>query len=143
MDSQDPGPTGPGVLVVEDHADLRQLLGVALPQFGLPVWLAGGGREAVRLYREHRPEIGVVLLDVRMPDLDGPETLAALRELDPAVRVVFMTGFSGPYSLEELLALGARVVEKPFLGLEELARTLREVAQAQTPSPSGELRSQW
>jgi CheY-like chemotaxis protein len=134
--------TGPGVLVVEDHADLRQLLGVALPQFGLPVWLAGGGREAVRLYREHRPEIGVVLLDVRMPDLDGPETLAALRELDPAVRVVFMTGNTGPYTTEELLALGpARVLEKPILGLAALAQTLREVAQAQTPSPSSEPRS--
>jgi CheY-like chemotaxis protein len=122
--------TGPGVLVVEDHADVRQLLGIALPRFGLPVWLAAGGREAVRLYREHRPEIGVVLLDVRMPDLDGPETLAALRELDPAVRVVFMTGNSWPYTTEELLALGAaRVLEKPILGLAALAQTLQEVAQ--------------
>jgi CheY-like chemotaxis protein len=136
MVPQDLGSTGPGVLVVEDTADVRQLLGFALPQLGSPVWLADGGREAVRLYQEHRQEIGVVLLDVRMPDLDGPATLAALQELDPAVRVVFMTGHTGPYTAEELLALGAaRVLEKPFGSLVELARTLREVAQAQAPPP--------
>jgi CheY-like chemotaxis protein len=129
MSSQD---LCPGVLVVEDHTDVRQLLGVALPRFGLPVWLAGGGWEAIRLYREHSPEIGVVLLDVRMPEMDGPATLAALRELDPTVRVVFMTGIDGPYTTEELLALGAaRVLEKPIFGLAALVQTLQEVAQAQ------------
>jgi CheY-like chemotaxis protein len=127
MSSQD---LCPGVLVVEDHADVRQLLGVALPRFGLPVWLASGGREAVRLYREHRPKIRVVLLDVRMPEMDGPQTLIALRELDPAVRVVFMSGNTGPYPTEDLLALGAAcVLEKPFLSLAALAQTLQEVAQ--------------
>ena len=129
MASQDLRPTGPGVLVVEDHGDIRRMLGFALPRLGLPVWLAAGGREAVRLYREYRPEIGVVLLDVHMPGMDGPQTLAALRELDPAVRVVFMTGYSGSYRLEDLVALGPRVVDKPFHSLTELARTLREVSQ--------------
>jgi CheY-like chemotaxis protein len=127
MSSQD---LCPGVLVVEDHPDVRQLLGLALPRFGLPVWLAEGGREAIRLYREHRREIGVVLLDVQMPDLDGPETLAALRGLDPAVRVVFMSGNLGPYAAEDLLALGAaRILEKPFRSLAALAQTLQEVAR--------------
>src|SRR5262249_22984293 len=122
--------------------DVRQMLGFALPRLGLPVWLAGGGREAVGLYREHRQEIGVVLLDVRMPDRDGPATFSALREIDPAVRVVFMTGYSRPCTAEELLAWGAaRVVEKPFR-LAELAQTLQEVAQSQAPPSSGELRSQ-
>jgi CheY-like chemotaxis protein len=120
----------PSVLVVEDRADVREMLGLALPRLGLPVWLASSGREAVCLYQEHAPAIGVVLLDVRMPDLDGPATLAALRQLDPAVRAVFMTGHSGPHEAEELLALGAaRVLEKPFHSLVELAQVLREVAR--------------
>jgi CheY-like chemotaxis protein len=69
-----------------------------------------------------------VLLDVKMPEFDGPQTLAALREIDPGVRCVFMTGYAAAPLAEELLALGAEhVVEKPF-HLRELAATLREVA---------------
>jgi CheY-like chemotaxis protein len=47
------------------------------------VWLAAGGQEALDLYQRHREAIDVVLLDVRMPGLDGPQTLAALRALNP------------------------------------------------------------
>jgi CheY-like chemotaxis protein len=69
------------------------------------------------------------LLDVKMPGLDGRQALAALREIDPGVRCVFMTGYAAGPLAEELLALGAeQVVEKPFLDLAALAGTLREVA---------------
>jgi CheY-like chemotaxis protein len=108
------------------------MLGFALPRFGLAVWLAAGGEEALRLYREHRKGIDVVLLDVQMAGMDGPQTFAALREWDPAVRVVFMTGNSGPYSVEDLLALGAAcVLQKPFPSLAQLAQTLCQVARGE------------
>ena len=62
------------VLVVDDERLVLRLLELALPQHGLAVHLAGGGAEAVAVYRRHRGRIGVVLLDVRMPGLDGPHT---------------------------------------------------------------------
>jgi CheY-like chemotaxis protein len=119
----------PEVLVVDDEPLLLQMLGLALPCHGFAVHKAGGGRQALDLYRQHRESIRVVLLDVRMPGLDGPQTLAALREIDPGVRCVFMTGYAADSLADELLALGAeQVVEKPFRDLAALAATLREVA---------------
>ncbi len=127
-----PARSCPEVLVVDDERLVLRLLELALPQHGLAVRLAGAGEEAVAAYRRHRGSIGVVLLDVRMPGLDGPQTLAALREIDRGVRVVFMSGDTRGYSAEEPLGLGAaRVVAKPFRDLAELAATLREVAAGQ------------
>jgi CheY-like chemotaxis protein len=95
---------------------------------GFMVWLAADGVEAQGVYRAHREEIAVVLLDVRMPGLDGPQTLAALREIDPAVCCCFMTGNMGLYLPEELLALGAAAVfPKPF-DLPQLAEALWQLA---------------
>jgi CheY-like chemotaxis protein len=119
----------PFVLVVEDDHDVLKMLGLTLRMGGLEVLTAASGREAVELYRQHGPAIGVVLMDVQMPDLDGPETLAALQQLNPNVRCCFMSGYTGKYSCEKLLAMGAMLVfPKPFDSLKELVRKLRDIA---------------
>lgn len=115
----------PGVLVVDDDHLVRIMLQLGLERNGFDVWLATNGREAIDLYRAHREEIAVVLLDVRMPGLDGPATLDAMRRLNPEVRACFMSGDTGDYEPNDLLQRGgARVVAKPFL-LDELANILR------------------
>jgi CheY-like chemotaxis protein len=104
-----------GILIVDDEDLLRDLLKAALHNAGFAVWSARAGAEALRLYQRHRKTIDLVLLDVRMPQLDGPETLARLRQINPTVRCCFVTGDSGAYSEEELLQRGALcVVRKPF-----------------------------
>ncbi len=121
-------PRGCGILAVDDDDGVRRLLDVGLHQEGLTPWLAADGRAALELYRRHRREIAAVLMDVRMPDLDGPQTLAALREIDPRVRCCFMSGDPGGYTEEGLRALGkAGFVRKPFR-LPDVARALREAA---------------
>ncbi len=103
-----------GVLIVDDDAGVRTVLTAGLRRLGFAVWSAADGREAVETYRSCHVSIGMVLLDVRMPDMDGPETLAALRRFDPHVRACFVTGDAGRYSEQGLLALGALVVfQKP------------------------------
>jgi DNA-binding response OmpR family regulator len=73
------------------------------------------------LYEWHREEIAVILLDMRMPGMDGPRTLTALRQLSPTVRCCFMTGNPAPYTEEALLQMGAvRVFRKPFAFTEVL-----------------------
>jgi len=117
------------ILVVDDDAFVRGMLGTALKSFGFVVTLAPSGPDAVRAYKGQRESFDLVLLDVQMPGLDGPQTLAALRKADPEVRCCFMTGHSARYSEGDLLGMGAsQVIRKPFGNLDALATRLREAA---------------
>jgi CheY-like chemotaxis protein len=130
-------PRAYGILVVDDEACVRGVLDLGLRHHGFAVWLAADGREALDLYRRHRAAIDVVLLDVRLPGPDGPQTLAALRELDPRVRCCFMSGDLGSYTEEDLRERGAAgVLPKPFR-LDGVARVLRELATAGDAGPAG------
>ncbi len=125
----DPTLPPPGVLVVDDEPLIRNLLDAVLRRSGFAVWAADGGRSALDLYRQNQSAISVVLLDVRMPGMDGPQTLAALQRLNPAVVCCFMTGHAGGQTAEGLLRLGAvRLFEKPFR-LDDVAQTLWQTAQ--------------
>lgn len=122
------GPRKPGVLAVDDDASVRAVVVAGLRHEGFEVWLAADGREALEIYQRHRATIDVVLLDVRMPSLDGPQTLAALRKLNPGVCCCFMSGDPGSYSPDDLLRLGAaQLFRKPFQ-LAEVASGLRRLA---------------
>jgi CheY-like chemotaxis protein len=114
--------------VVDDEAAVRTLLDAGLRYHGFAVWPAADGAEAVDLYRRHAGEIALALLDVKMPGMDGPETLRALRAVNPGLACCFMTGDAGRYAEADLLALGAaHVIRKPF-SLAETAQRLRELA---------------
>jgi CheY-like chemotaxis protein len=104
---------------------VRVMVQLGLEHNGFDVWLASNGQEAIRRYRTHRDCIDVVLLDIRMPGLDGPATMRALRLLNRNVLVCFMSGDMGGYDPEELRRSGAaHVIAKPF-HLNELAHVLR------------------
>ncbi len=110
------------------------MLDAGLRQQGFAVWLAADGRAAVDLYRRHGPAIGVVLMDVRMPGMDGPQTLAAVRDINPRVPCCFMSGDTGGYTEAGLRNLGAAVLRKPFR-LAEVGRILRDLAACADPGP--------
>ncbi|HSQ58164.1 MAG TPA: response regulator [Gemmata sp.] len=117
----------PGVLVIDDEHLVRIMVRSGLERNGFRVWLAGSGLEAIELYKKLHPQISILLLDVRMADMSGPQVLDALRQINPAVPACFMTGDMGSYSSEELMRNGAaRVIDKPFL-LSDLARILKQV----------------
>jgi CheY-like chemotaxis protein len=117
-----------GVLVVEDEAAVRLLLDRALRQHGFDVTLADRGEDAVQVFDRKRSAIDVVLLDVQLAGMDGPQTLAALRQIDPEVRAVFISDHTGEYTSDQIEALGAHVVEKPFPSLTAFANLLRDLA---------------
>jgi CheY-like chemotaxis protein len=117
------------VLVVDNHLGVLTMLETVLRHFGLVVLFADAGEAAVEVFRQHAQTVAVVLLEVQMSGLDGPQTLAALRQIDPHVRCCFMSASTGKYTDEELLAMGAaHVFDKPFRSIPELAGTLRKVA---------------
>lgn len=123
-----PAPRAFGILVVDDEQGVRDVLNAGLRSEGFAVGLAANGRDALDVYRRQGQTIDVVLLDVRMPGLDGPRTLAALQELNPQVRCCFMSGDLGSYTEERLRSLGAAAVfPKPFQ-MTDVAHRLWELA---------------
>ena len=104
------------VLVVEDEPDIRTIVKAALEMVGgLSVRACESGSEALAAAVEFKPQM--VLLDVMMPDMDGPGVLARLRE-NPgtaSIPVVFLTAKATPSEIQRLRALGAAdVLTKPF-----------------------------
>ncbi len=94
------------ILVADDHGVVREGLRTLLEQAGFEVVaLATTGAETLRLVRDHHPQ--VVLLDIRMPDLDGLQVLERLRTSAPEVAVVLLTTYDNPTYLRQALALGA------------------------------------
>ncbi len=95
----------PIVLVVEGYPAVRHFVEIALREFDLDVRLASNGNEAVQTYR--RGGIDLVLMDVGMPVMDGPETLARLKAIHPEVVCCIMSAYTGKYNQDEMMRLGA------------------------------------
>src|SRR5262245_25543518 len=102
------------ILVVDDSQHMLEVLSMILETSGFAVLQAASGAEAIELYQQHGQQISLVLLDVLMPQMDGPQTLDALRQIDPEVRCCFLTGGSRDYSVQDLTQRGESVVFKPF-----------------------------
>jgi CheY-like chemotaxis protein len=104
------------ILHVDDEPDIREIVGIALglnPDF--QVRECASGIEAIAVAAEWSPEL--ILLDVMMPRMDGPTTLAALRKNPRTadIPVVFMTARAQTRELERFMALGAQgIILKPF-----------------------------
>src|SRR5687768_4298495 len=98
------------VLVADDDDDARELIRLALSSCGIQVIEASGGAECVELAPHSHPD--AIVLDVRMPLMDGPATLAALRA-NPAtasIPVIFLTASVLPEEVRRLEGMGARAV---------------------------------
>lgn len=111
------------VLVVDDEASLRELLSMALRYEGWQVHTAEDGAQALKLARQHSPD--VIVLDIMLPDIDGLAVLARLREAGVMAPVLFLTAKDSVGDrVAGLTAGGDDYVTKPF-SLEELVARLR------------------
>jgi DNA-binding response OmpR family regulator len=118
------------VLVVDDEAGLRSILSRLLRRAGWACRVAADGAEGVEAFEAERDRVALVLLDLTMPGMSGLEVLRHLRELDPAVPVVLMSGYAVERVPAEVLAQpGTVFVAKPFEPEEVLAQ-VRALARA-------------
>jgi CheY-like chemotaxis protein len=123
-----------GILVVDNDGGVRRLLNASLQRQGFEVWLAADGQAALETYWRYGTLIDVVLLDVGMPGLDGPQTVTALRQLEPRLRFCFMSQGLSDYTDQDLRELGAAaVIHKPF-HLADAMPLLWELAAVFTPA---------
>ena len=121
------------ILCVDDHPLLREAI-AALINFQPDMLLVGeasSGAEAIRKYAEHRPD--VTLMDLRLPDMSGVDTLIAIRAEAPEAKIVMLTTFEGDVDAQRALEAGARAYLLKSMPPKELAEAIRRV-HAQTIS---------
>ncbi len=122
------------IVYVEDEPDIQAIAQMALESIGgFSVVLCNSGREALDIIPAEKPDL--VLMDVMMPEMDGPSTLQALRKLPDCqqIPVAFMTAKVQKSEIDEFVQLGAiGVIPKPFdpMTLSDEVRGLWERAHA-------------
>ncbi|MFP4058113.1 MAG: sigma-54-dependent transcriptional regulator [Candidatus Brocadiia bacterium] len=114
------------VLVVDDLQGVRQILASVLKKAGYQVEEAGDGSAALEAVRAHPPD--AMLLDIRMPGLDGFEVLRRVQELDPELPVVMITAYEDVDTAVQAMHAGAyHYLSKPFHNAEVLAVVERAI----------------
>ena len=114
------------VLVVDDEPLIRWSVTESLSEIGFNVEQAADAAQALRAVVSAVPPFDVVVLDLRLPDMDDLSLLRTLRHVLPTAGLILMTAFSTPDIVNEASGLGAAVLDKPF----ELAEIRRLVIQA-------------
>ena len=115
------------ILLVEDEEVVRGLTKNILMQAGYSVLDAKGGDEAIRACRAHTGPIDLLLTDVVMPEISGKEVADRLLELRPAIRVLFMSGYTDDAIVQHgVLDENVEFIQKPFTWLG-LTRKVRDV----------------
>jgi CheY-like chemotaxis protein len=128
-----PRAEGELILLVDDEKAVRDVMRRVLEGYGYRVLTAVEGADAVGLYVQHRAEIAVVVTDMIMPGMDGPSLVRVLRHIEPAVRIVGISGVGERSSIKNLEALAlAAFINKPFTR-DRLLTTLQEVRQSPAP----------
>lgn len=124
--SLDPKRSTQTILLVEDEESLRHIVIDLLTQLGYRVLGAGNGTEALAMAERHPASIDVLITDVLMPELAGPDLAVALRHSRPDLRIIFVSGDTPDQSN---FVPGAVVLQKPFT-IKMLSSKLRELLQA-------------
>jgi DNA-binding response OmpR family regulator len=119
------------ILIAEDHEGLRELARETLTNLGYDILLANHGEEAVRVFQANRDRIDLLLLDVVLPKINGPEAYARICAEKQDVPVIFTTGYCPEMELlHSAQELGLTVMQKPYVP-SELARRVRETLHRQ------------
>ena len=136
---------GKKILVVDDEQDIRSLLQIILEASGFEVLTASSGRQALDCIAQNPPQL--MLLDLKMPKMDGMQTLRELKKLVPNFPVIIITAYGDVRSAVECMRLGAYdYITKPFDNAEiiltinkalELQRLKNEVRRGSDLSSPG------
>lgn len=123
------------ILVVDDELSMREMLSDTLKSEGYRVLAVDDGEKAVAQVRDEEPE--VALLDIKMPGMDGIETLAQIRQLDKNISIIVITGYGTMKNVVEAMKLGVYdYISKPF-DIKELKKLIEGALKVQRLSRQG------
>ncbi|MFC1816346.1 PAS domain S-box protein [Thermodesulfobacteriota bacterium] len=115
------------ILLVEDEESVRKMVKKALESFGYSVLVAQEGDEAISLFKLYQDQIQLVITDVVMPIMSGPELIVVLQSLKADIKTIYMSGYSNNAILHQrVLEDGINFIEKPF-SPQEIALKVRQV----------------
>ncbi len=120
------------VLVIDDEPNIRTLLDILLRSQGYDVILADNGWDGLLLYRQEHPD--VIVLDLKMPGLDGVTVLKQIRSADLIQQVIVLTGDSTPQAERQVRALGVSEFIIKGSSLHLLGRVLQRVLKTAAPA---------
>ncbi len=115
------------ILLVDDEADFRAIISDHLEEKGYQVFSVGSGQEAISAAREQ--DFDVALLDVKMPGIDGVDLLRTLKEIDPSVEVIMLTGHATVETAVQTIKLGALDYLSKPVRLSELEVTITKALE--------------
>ncbi|GIN12884.1 response regulator [Shouchella clausii] len=116
------------VLIVDDQFGIRVLLTEVLQKDGYEMFQAASGKEALAIQEEE--EIDIVLLDMKIPGMDGIEILKKLKDKQPGIKVIMMTAYGELNLVNEAMDHGAvSYMAKPF-DIQEVRATIRDNLQS-------------
>jgi len=115
------------ILLVDDEDIVIDVGEEMLKSLGYKVLIARGGKEAIKLYKEGKGKIDMVLLDMIMPDMGGGETYDRMKEINSDIKVLLLSGYSIDGQATEILRRGCDgFIQKPF-NMKQLSRSIREI----------------
>lgn len=123
------------LLLVEDEEKVMNVTKRMLEEMGYTVLAAMDGKEAVKIYKENKDKIDVVVLDMIMPGYSGERVFNDIRKFNPVARVLLASGYSVTDQAKRILEKGCLgFIQKPY-GPERLGKKIREVADMELPEP--------
>jgi CheY-like chemotaxis protein len=128
--TQEPAATGKTVLVLDDEPDVRRLVSAMLASSGYTVLTAGDGENAINTFQKSKQPVDLLLLDVVSPGLSGPMVADRIAELQPGLRVLFMSGYEDTSVVRRYVVdKGFALLTKPFTA-DQLVQKVREVLES-------------
>lgn len=123
------------ILLVEDEKTLRELISETMKKLGYTVLLAANGAEAVQIAEQYSAPIPLLITDVVMPQMSGPELAQMLRASRPGIQVLYMSGYTDN-KLQSMQTSDPNtpLIQKPFR-LGEFTLKVRDVLSRPIPAP--------
>ncbi len=115
------------ILVIEDEKILRKMLKEMLNKIGYEVFLAKDGVEGVELYKKNKRKIDVIILDMKMPRMNGEEALLEIKKINKNAKVILSSGYSENEEMQSIKQIGIdNFLSKPYK-INELSEILHKV----------------
>jgi len=124
-------------LIVDDEQYVRDILADILIFLGSQVLRANSGKEAIEIYNREKDNIDYVIIDIRMPKMDGRTTLYALQQINPDVKAIFTSGYDDRHSEDEVIPGVVGFMRKPY-SINNVSKFLQQVSQMESTQNNSE-----